>query len=49
MTAERSPDPGSNKDPKSCRVVESRPQTFTEVLMRRQQDIRILFGKAKGQ
>ena len=49
MTPERSPDPGDNKDPKSCRVVESRPRTFTEVLRRRQQDIRTLFGKTTEQ
>ena len=35
-------------DPGSCRVVEARPQTFTEVL-RRQQDIRTMFNKVKGQ
>ena len=30
-------------------MVDPRPQTFTDVLMRRQQDIRTIFAKDKGQ
>ena len=33
----RSPDPGG-KNPETCRVIDAKPQTFTDLLRRRQSD-----------
>ena len=47
LTKERSPDPGG-KDPETCRAIDAKPQTFTDIIRRRQKDIRTMFSKAEG-